>query len=111
MGQFRRRILSTLIICIWDASRQNSSHTPQTAINLRRHLSGIGNIDEDIPTTLFVSASSQTLMDDTDRVPIPAYPGLGTQWRSLSYDRRSLESAVPEADLPASQEASTPFET
>jgi len=89
---------------------------PQTAINLRHCLSGVENIDEDIPTILFVSASSQTPMDDTDRVPILAYPGPGCMPDDpvalvvvFPEDRRPLES--PEAELPVSQEASTPFET
>jgi hypothetical protein len=91
---------------------------PQTAINLRHCLSGAENIDEDIPTILFVSASSQTPMDDTDRVPILAYPGPGCMPDDpmalvviFPEDRRPLESAVAEADLLASQEVPTPLET
>lgn len=89
---------------------------PQTAINLRHCLSGAENIDEDIPTILFLSPSSQTYMDDTDRVPILANPGPGCEPDDpmalvviFPEDRRPLESVVPEADS-VSQEMLTPFE-
>jgi len=50
---------------------------PHTAINLKHSLSGAENIDEDITTSLFCSASSQTPMDDNGRVSILTYPSPG----------------------------------
>ena len=92
---------------------------PQTAISLWHFLSGAENIDKDIPTILFVSASSQAPMDDTNRVPILAYPGPGCMPDDLvalvvifPEDQCTLKSAVSEMDLLAtSQEVPTPFET
>ena len=50
---------------------------PHTALSLKRCLSGIENINETITTRLFMSASSETPMDDTNHVPILTYPSLG----------------------------------
>jgi hypothetical protein len=117
MGQFQRRILSTSDDPHLGSVSAKLVTPPQTAINLRHYLSGAENIDEDIPTIFFISASSQTPMDDTDRVPILAYPGPGCMPDDplalvviFPEGGRPLESAVPEADLLASQGPTT-FET
>jgi hypothetical protein len=92
---------------------------PHTVISLKRCLSGIENIDDNIPTTLFVAASSQTPMDDAVHVSILAYPGPGcTPNEPMAFvakfsgvDRGSWEAMQSEADVSPSPEGPTPFET
>lgn len=92
---------------------------PHTVISLKRCLSGIENIDDNIPTTLFVAASSQTPMDDGVRVSILAYPGPGcTPDEPMAFvakfsgvGRSSLEATQSEVELSPSPEGPTPFET
>ena len=50
---------------------------PHTVINLKKCLSNAEDIDKNITASLFVSASSQTPMDDSGHVSILAYPGPG----------------------------------
>lgn len=50
---------------------------PHTLLNLRNSLSGIEGVPENIATSLFISASCQTPMDDAHRVSLFEYPGLG----------------------------------
>jgi hypothetical protein len=50
---------------------------PHTVMTLKRCISNVENIDNAIPTKLFISASSQTPMDDAGSVSILAHPGPG----------------------------------
>jgi hypothetical protein len=50
---------------------------PHTVRNLKDSLSGVEGVPENITTSLFISASNQTPMDDARRVSLFAYPGLG----------------------------------
>ena len=50
---------------------------PHTVVSLKRCLSNVEGIDKQISTSLFMSASSCTMMDDTSGVSILANPGLG----------------------------------
>jgi hypothetical protein len=50
---------------------------PHAAINIMHCLSGVESIDEGVATTLFLTASSLSPMDNNDRVSILAYPGPG----------------------------------
>jgi len=50
---------------------------PHTAISVKHCLSSFEKIDNNIPTSLYVTASSQTPLDDAGRVSILAYPGPG----------------------------------
>jgi len=92
---------------------------PHTALNLKRCLSGIENIDVNIMTSLYISASSQTPMDDSGRVSILAYPGPGCTpseplalvARCTAAGRGPLNVKKPEAVLLPPQEGPTPFET
>lgn len=50
---------------------------PHTVISLKRCLSNVEGIDNETPTSLFVSASSRKMMDDTGSVSILSNPGPG----------------------------------
>jgi hypothetical protein len=50
---------------------------PHTAINLRRCLMAIENIDVSISTSLFITASTQEPLDDKAKVSIVIFPGPG----------------------------------
>ena len=50
---------------------------PHTAINLKKCLSGAEDIDINITTSLFTSASSPTPLEDNDNVSILTHPGPG----------------------------------
>ena len=84
---------------------------PHTAINLKKCLSGAEDIDINITTSLFNSASSQTPMEDGGRVSILAYPGPGC----TPHEPMALVAVFPSslseaaANLP-SQEGTTPVE-
>ena len=90
---------------------------PHTAINLKHSLLGTENIDEDITTSLFISASSQTLMDDDGRVSILTYPGPGcTPHEPMTLvamiSSSLLEEHAPQvADHLPSNEGTTPIVT
>jgi hypothetical protein len=56
---------------------------PHTAINLKKCLLGAEDIDKNATTTLFLSASSQTPMEDSGHVLILAYPGPGCTLHKL----------------------------
>lgn len=91
---------------------------PHTVINLKRCLSGIEGIDVSDCTALFVSASSQTPMDDKGRVSILGYPGPGcTPNEPLALlamfsdsDRDPSKAKKPEAVLLPLQEGQSPLE-
>jgi hypothetical protein len=86
--------------------------------SLKLCLSNIEKIDHKIPTSLFSTISSQTPMDDTVRVSILAYPGLGCtpneQIALVAMFSGACRSA-PIADTPEkpllSQERTTSLET
>jgi hypothetical protein len=50
---------------------------PHTGNSIKHCISSAENIDEKSASTLFVSVSSETPMDDAGRVPILEYPGPG----------------------------------
>jgi hypothetical protein len=95
-------------------------------MNLKYCISGVENIDDKITTRLFISASSQSPMDDTGRVSILAYPGPGctpNEPMALVAMLSSKGSCSPPAEAPAedaapaavaerlpSREGRTPFE-
>jgi hypothetical protein len=86
--------------------------------SLKRCLSAIEKIDDNIPTSLFISASSQTAMDDAGMVSILAYPGPGcTPNEPIAFvarfsgaARSSPKEVASNEDLPPSL-GPTPFET
>jgi len=88
---------------------------PHTVINIKRCLSGFEKIDDNIPTNLFVSASSQAPMKSAGPVAILAYPGPGctpndpmalvAMFSSVDRDRLG----VIQQETPP--EGSVPFET
>jgi len=90
---------------------------PHIVINLKHNLSGAENINENITTSLFISASSQTPMDDNGRVSILTYPGPGCTPREpmalvAIISSSSLEARAPQAaDHLPSNEGTTPIET
>ena len=86
---------------------------PHTAANLKHCLSSFENIDENIPTSLFRSSSSQTPMDDNCRVSYPC-PGCKPDEpmalvAMLTGADRSPVEAHTDRLLP--QEGPTPFKT
>lgn len=93
--------------------------TLHTAINLQRRLSSFENIDFNIQTSLFVSASSQIPMDDTGRVSILTNSGPGCAPSEplalvaifTTAGRGPLNIRKPEVVLLPPQEGRTPFET
>jgi hypothetical protein len=88
---------------------------PHTAINLKKCISGAEDIDKNATTTLFLSASSQTPMEDSGHVSILAYPGPGCTPHEpmalVAAFSSSSEAAAPQAhaNLP-SQEGTEPVE-
>jgi hypothetical protein len=91
---------------------------PHIAISLKHCLFSIENIDDKTAASLFISALSQTPLDDTDRLSILATPGPG--WLpnepmalvvnlSESY-RGPLDERKPEAVLLPTQEGPTTLE-
>jgi hypothetical protein len=69
---------------------------PHIVANLKNSLSGFENIDESVPTSLFVTASGQAPMDDTACVSILAYPGPGC----TSDKPMALLAAFPSSKSP-----------
>jgi hypothetical protein len=92
---------------------------PHTAGSLKHCLSSIENIDDNISTSLFVSASSRTPMDDEGRVPILEDRGPGCTPNDpialvgQFYGTRqwSLKSKKPKKNLLSSQGGRTSLET
>ena len=90
---------------------------PATVATLRDCLFSVENISN-TPARLFMSASSQTPMDDTNSLSIFAYPGPGCTPNepvalvisSSDAGSRPLNAKKPEAVLLPSQEGTTPFE-
>ena len=91
---------------------------PHTAGSLKHCLSSIENIDDNISTSLFVSASSQAPMDDAGRLPELGHSGPGcTPGEPMAlvamisdHGRRSLDELRPETVLLPLQDGPTPFE-
>lgn len=92
---------------------------PLTAVNLKCCLSAVENIDENATTNLFVSASSQTPMNDGCRVSIFRYPGPGCRpnepmalvVKGSGVGQIPSDGSKEEEDHVLPQEGTSPFET
>jgi hypothetical protein len=93
---------------------------PLTVISLKRCLSGVENIGgETAITSLFVSASSQTPMDDGDRMSIledrgPGYTPndpIALVAKFSDTRQRQLKSKKPKKNIPFLQGGGTSLET
>jgi hypothetical protein len=94
---------------------------PHIAISLKHCLLSFENIDDKVTASLYFDASSQTPLEDIDRLSILAIPGPGWLPKepmalvvNLSESGRSrnpLDERKPEAVLLPTQEGPTALET
>jgi hypothetical protein len=88
---------------------------PHTASSLRRCLSNVENIGTDIQTSLFIATSSESPMDNSDRMSILAHTGPGYTANEpvalviSSLPARELLSSLMQIDRRAEQ-GPIPFE-
>jgi hypothetical protein len=87
---------------------------PHTVYNVKECLLGVEDMDESITTSLFVSPSSQTPMNDSGRVAILECPGPGyspNEPMALVGKLSAIGDTAPQAeDLPLSQESTMSVE-
>jgi hypothetical protein len=92
---------------------------PQTAKDIKLCLSGVEHICDDTTTSLFISTSKRTPIDDGHLVSISTYPGPGCVphepialvAKCTGSSRHPLEGVTAEADRLSPTEGITPFET
>ena len=92
---------------------------PHTAKDIKLCLSDVEHIRDNTSTSLFISTSGQTPIDDGRRVSISAYPGPGCAphepialvVKCTGSGRRTLQGATADAGRLSPAEGPTPFET